>query len=66
MSWFMNLFKMSLNRANMLNLKGRNTLNVEDEEFKLLNTKFTLDDRIELLVTSFTQEVIKRVTFSVF
>jgi hypothetical protein len=57
---------MSLNRANMLNLKGRNTLNVEDEEFKLLNTKFTLDDRIELLVTSFTQEVIKRVTFSVF
>ena len=62
----MNLFKMSLNRANMLNLKGRNTLNVEDEEFKLLNTKFTLDDRIELLVTSLTQEVIKRVTFSVF
>jgi len=68
MSWFLNIFVISLNKANQLRSKGKAqpTVVILEEEFKLLNSKFTLDERIEILITTFTQEIIRKVTFSVF
>jgi hypothetical protein len=68
MSWFLNIFVISLNKANQLRSKGKTqpTVVILEEEFKLLNSKFTLDERIEILITTFTQEIIRKVTFSVF
>jgi hypothetical protein len=42
------------------------TVVILEEEFKLLNSTFTLDERIEILITTFTQEIVRKVTFSVF
>lgn len=39
-------------------------MTIDDEEFKLLNHKFSADERIELLIKSFTQELIRKVIFS--
>ena len=68
MNWFINIFELSLAKANLLRNKGKaaSTVVILEEEFKLLNSKFTLDERIEILITTFTQEIIRKVTFSVF
>jgi hypothetical protein len=68
MSWFLNIFVLSLAKANLLRSKGKamSTVVILEEEFKLLNSTFTLDERIEILITTFTQEIIRKVTFSVF
>jgi len=70
MSWFLNIFTRSLEKANTLKNKGKAPIPpvvvIQDEEFKMLNATFTLDDRIELLIATFTQEIIRKVTFSVF
>lgn len=39
---------------------------IDDEDFKLLNHKFSPDERISMLIKSFTQELIRKVIFSCF
>ena len=52
MKWFFNVFNMTLKKANELLQATEVTINEED--FKLLNHKFSADERIELLIKSFT------------
>lgn len=64
MKWFFNVFNRTLKKANELLKVSEITIN--DEDFKLLNHKFSADERIELLIKSFTQELIRKVIFSCF
>ena len=64
MKWFFNVFHMTLKKANEL-LKA-SEVTIENEDFKLLNHKFSADERIELLIKSFTQELIRKTIFSCF
>ena len=64
LSWFQEVFMHSLAMCNILTEKDE--VVVEDEEFKLLNMKFTVDERIELLIKTFTQELIKKIIFAVY
>jgi len=42
----MNVFMQSLNKANM---PTKTEVVIDDEEFKMLNSKFSLDERINML-----------------
>ena len=64
MKWFFNVFNQTLKKANDL-LKA-SEVTIDEEDFKLLNHKFSPDERIELLIKSFTQELIRKVIFSCF
>ncbi len=44
MKWFFNVFNQTLAKANALN--DSKEVTIDDEDFKLLNHKFTADDRI--------------------
>ena len=59
----MNVFMQSLNKANM---PTKTEVVIDDEEFKMLNTKFSADERINMLNSIFTQELIRKVIFSVY
>jgi hypothetical protein len=59
----MNVFMQSLNKANM---PTKTEVVIDDEEFKMLNTKFSADERINMLNSVFTQELIRKVIFSVY
>jgi hypothetical protein len=63
LTWFMNVFMQSLNKANM---PTKTEVVIDDEEFKMLNTKFSADERINMLNSVFTQELIRKVIFSVY
>jgi len=63
LTWFMNVFMQSLNKANM---PTKTEVVIDDEEFKMLNTKFSADERINMLNSIFTQELIRKVIFSVY
>ena len=39
---------------------------IDEEEFKLLNSKFSPDERISMLIKTFTQELIRKIIFSAF
>ena len=52
MKWFFNVFNHTLQKANTL-LKN-SEITIDDEEFKLLNHKFSADERISMLIKSFT------------
>jgi len=64
LTWFTNVFMTSLKLASMLQEKKE--VVIEDEEYKLLNNKFTADERINILIKTFTQELYKKVIFSVY
>lgn len=51
LTWFMNVFMQSLTKANM---PTKSEVIVDDEEFKMLNTKFSADERINMLNSVFT------------
>ena len=57
MKWFFNVFNQTLQKANAL-LKT-SEVTIDDEDFKLLNHKFSADERIAMLIKSFTQELIR-------
>ena len=59
----MNVFMQSLTKANMT---IKTEVVIDDEEFKMLNTKFSADERINMLNSTFTQELIRKVIFSVY
>ena len=63
--WFLNVFNQTLEKANTLREKS-DAIVIDDEEFKLLNSKFSAEDRIKLLIKSFTQELMRKVIFSSF
>ena len=52
MKWFFNVFNQMLRKANAL-LKG-SEVTIDEEDFKLLNHKFSPDERIEMLIKTFT------------
>ena len=54
-----------MEKANTLREKSV-AIVIDDEEFKLLNSKFSAEDRIKLLIKSFTQELMRKVIFSSF
>jgi dynein heavy chain, axonemal len=64
LKWFFNVFNKTLQKANLLN--SNKEVVIDDEEFKLLNQKFSADDRIKLLIKSFTQDLIRKVAFSAY
>ena len=64
MKWYFNVFNATLKKANKL--KEGNEVEINDEDFKLLNHKFSADERIELLIKTFTCELIRKVIFSCF
>ena len=39
---------------------------IEDEEYRLLNNKYSPEQRISILIKTFTQELMKKVIFSAF
>lgn len=63
LTWFLNIFMQSLAKANM---PTKTDVVIDDEEFKMLNTKFSADERINMLNSVFTQELIRKVIFSVY
>ena len=58
------MFNKTLEKANQLT--SNKEVVIDDEEFKLLNHKFSADERIALLMKSFTQELIRKVAYSAF
>jgi len=47
-------------------LRKKNKVNIHAQEFAIDGEKMTLDTRINVLCTTLTQEIMKKVTFSVF
>jgi hypothetical protein len=39
---------------------------INDEEYRLLNNKYSPEQRISILIKTFTQELMKKVIFSAF
>lgn len=46
MAWFMAIFMEALKKVN---IPKQREAKIEDEEYRLLNNKYTVDDRIKLL-----------------
>ena len=64
LEWFTNVFMNSLSMCNIISEKDE--VVVDEEDFKLLNMRFTVDEGIQLLIKTFTQELMRRVIFSVY
>lgn len=63
LAWFMNVFMQSLEKANM---PTKSEVTIDEDDYRLLNTKFTAEERIQMMNAVFTQELIRKVTFSVY
>jgi hypothetical protein len=68
LQWYLTQFKQTLKLANQLNKKQNENKKVKigTEEFLLMDTKLSVEERSELLKSSLTQEIIRKITFSVF
>jgi dynein heavy chain len=64
LKWFLNVFNQTLKKTNILTQET--AVVIDEEEFKLLNSKFSPDDRISMLIKTFTQELIRKIVFSAF
>jgi len=64
LQWFLDIFKKSLSLANQVN-EAEDVI-IADKEYRLLNDKYSPEHRISLLIKTFTQELMKKVIFSVF
>ena len=64
----MTQFKETLKLANQLKKKQNENKKVKigAEEFVLMDTKLSVEERSDLLKSSLTQEIIRKITFSVF
>ena len=59
----MNILMQALAKSN---LPTKTDIRIEEEEYKLLNQKFTIDDRVNLINKVLTQELIRKVALSVY
>lgn len=69
LGWFKSVFTKSLELTNAMKedpSKPGAESEGEDDGLKLLNNTFSVEDRIELLIKTFTQELFKKISMSVF
>ena len=68
LSWFKVIFSKSLELTNAMrdDTKDQDSDDGKDDTLKLLNNSFSVNERIDLLMKTFTQELFKKITMAVF
>lgn len=68
LSWFKVIFSKSLELTNAMkdDSKDQDSDDGKDDTLKLLNNSFSVNERIDLLMKTFTQELFKKITMAVF
>lgn len=70
MNWFLNLFQKTLEMSNSLKQRSTamtpSTVKIGEEDYQLVANQITSEQRCDLLNSIFTQELVRKVVFSVF